>query len=179
MGRYLITRRIEIDAAHRVMQHSSQCRNIHGHRYVIEATCQARRLQQDGGEAGMVLDFGFLKQAMIAEIHSACDHGFIVTSFDVELLEMLCPSGANREEWLQFVKDEVNRNGCCATDWASLGTKLYIVPFHTTAECLARHWFERLEARLVKEHGETGVKLASIKVWETPNCSAIYIPESD
>ena len=32
------TRRIEFDAAHRVMEHESKCRHLHGHRYAIEAT---------------------------------------------------------------------------------------------------------------------------------------------
>ena len=32
----LITKEIEIDAAHRVPNHKSKCRTFHGHRYRIE-----------------------------------------------------------------------------------------------------------------------------------------------
>jgi 6-pyruvoyltetrahydropterin/6-carboxytetrahydropterin synthase len=177
METYVVTRRIEIDAAHRVMNHASQCRHIHGHRYVVEASCQARELRSVGSEAGMVLDFGFLKCEMMSEIHAPCDHGFIVTLFDEELLRMLCPEGAPWEEWLHFVSEEVRANGYCATSRARLGTKLYILPFQTTAECLARHWYERLKAKLAADRDVAGVKLRSVKVWETPNCSATYGPD--
>ena len=31
------TRRIEFDAAHRVMGHEGKCKHLHGHRYALEA----------------------------------------------------------------------------------------------------------------------------------------------
>ena len=33
-----ITRKLEFDAGHRIPDHKSQCRNLHGHRYTIEIT---------------------------------------------------------------------------------------------------------------------------------------------
>ena len=33
-----ITRRLEFDAGHRIPNHNSQCRHLHGHRYAIEIT---------------------------------------------------------------------------------------------------------------------------------------------
>ena len=33
-----VTRRLEFDAGHRIPDHRSQCRNLHGHRYVLEIT---------------------------------------------------------------------------------------------------------------------------------------------
>ncbi|MEE8246777.1 MAG: 6-carboxytetrahydropterin synthase, partial [Alphaproteobacteria bacterium] len=41
MNTYTVTRRLEIDAGHRVMTHGSKCRHLHGHRYVVEAVCRA------------------------------------------------------------------------------------------------------------------------------------------
>ena len=56
---YQITRGISIDAGHRVPHHHSKCRNIHGHRYEIQAVCRGP-LQNSGSQQGMVLDFAFL-----------------------------------------------------------------------------------------------------------------------
>jgi hypothetical protein len=33
-----ITRRLEFDAGHRIPDHASQCRHLHGHRYALEIT---------------------------------------------------------------------------------------------------------------------------------------------
>ena len=35
-----ITKRLEFDAGHRIPQHKSQCRNLHGHRYALEITLE-------------------------------------------------------------------------------------------------------------------------------------------
>lgn len=141
---YLVTREIGIDAGHRVTFHGSKCRNIHGHRYTIQATCEGK-LQDSGEEMGMVMDFGFLKEEMMNEIDAPCDHGFICWDQDKQVLDM----------------------------FAGENLKLYIVPFVPTAENLARHWFERL-ARRVDERTEGRANLLKVKVWETPNCSAEY-----
>ena len=36
-----ITRRLEFDAGHRIPNHQSQCRHLHGHRYALEVTLVA------------------------------------------------------------------------------------------------------------------------------------------
>lgn len=78
---FVITRKIEIDAGHRVPDHRSKCKNIHGHRYVIEAVCEGG-LFESGEQRGMVLDFGFLKQLMVEHIDEPCDHGLILAKDD-------------------------------------------------------------------------------------------------
>ena len=56
---HLISREISIDAGHRVTEHTSKCRNLHGHRYTIQAWCSGP-LFSEGEQGGMVLDFGFI-----------------------------------------------------------------------------------------------------------------------
>lgn len=75
------------------MTHGSKCRHIHGHRYTIEAICQARdaRLHNAGEQTDMVIDSLFLKDEMMSHIDEPCDHGFIASHSDLELLEMFCP----------------------------------------------------------------------------------------
>lgn len=143
METFRITREIGIDAAHRVPTHGSKCRNVHGHRYTIQATCEGS-LKSTGEEAGMVLDFGFLKDEMMATIDGPCDHAAIFWEED-ELLPLL-------------------RDVC---------SKLQVIPFIPTAENLARYWFELLAPRVVLR-SDGHARLVFIKVWETPNCHAVY-----
>lgn len=71
------TRRITLDAGHRVPGHLGQCRNLHGHTYTIEATVAG-----DVPADGMVIDFGVLKLALMEEVHQEWDHAFLVHRLD-------------------------------------------------------------------------------------------------
>lgn len=84
------TRRLEFDAAHRVMLHESKCKNLHGHRYVAEVTCAAPVLDS----LGRVVDFSVIKQAIGGFIDERWDHGTIVNEEDLDLIE-LC----RRNDW--------------------------------------------------------------------------------
>ncbi|HEX5514297.1 MAG TPA: 6-carboxytetrahydropterin synthase [Gammaproteobacteria bacterium] len=177
MSTYSITRRIEIDAGHRIRSHGSKCRHLHGHRYAIEATCVALAgVQRQGEQSGMVLDFGFLKQAMMELIDAGCDHGLIVDIADEELLALFAPEGAVREQWLAGLRQQVEQNGYCLTVDTRLQSKLYIIAAPPTAECLAQHWFERLAPEVVRLSGEQA-RLQRLRVWETPNCYADFVGE--
>jgi len=148
---FVIRRRIEIDAAHRVPDHRSKCFHVHGHRYVIEAECEGH-LYPEGEQKGMVLDFGFLKQMMIEEIHDPCDHGFIIYSRDDVL-----------QEQLQIHPSEV----------PPPLLKVFWVDSVPTAENLARVWYNRLAPRVDKfTAGKAHLKC--LRVWETPNSLAVY-----
>lgn len=83
------TRRLEFDAAHRVMNHESKCKNLHGHRYVVELTCAAAML--DG--LGRVVDFGVMKSIVGAWIDEHLDHGAILYVEDRELIELCVKQG--------------------------------------------------------------------------------------
>ncbi|MGH1352655.1 MAG: 6-pyruvoyl trahydropterin synthase family protein [Methyloligellaceae bacterium] len=173
MAKYTVTRKLEIDAAHRITTHGSQCRHIHGHRYVIEVTCEAEMLNTTGTETDMVLDFSFIKQEMVRQIEGPCDHGFILSLHDDELLQRLSPEGTNWQAWKAELSEAVDGNGYCSTTNAYMETRLYIVPFQSTAECLARHWYQRLSPAINGVNG-SNVKVKSVTVWETPNCFAVY-----
>ncbi len=173
MSRFLITRRIGIDAGHRIMLHGSKCRHLHGHRYEVEVTCRAAQLQGSGEQSGMVLDFGFLKEEMMAVIDAPCDHGFIAQMDDVDLLGMFAPSGRDAGPWIDALRAEVARQGFATTTDCCLGTKLYVLATPPTAEELAAHWFGRLAER-VSERSNGCAELATLRVWETPNCWAEY-----
>lgn len=159
-----IIREIGIDAGHRVTHHGSKCKNLHGHRYTVQA-CVKGTLFPSGEQEGMVLDFGFLKELMMFHIDEPCDHGMTLWINDP-----LVQSFLSEEEIVQ-AKRSIEVSGF----WLgySLTGKTYLVPFVPTAENMAKHWYERL-LKPVTERTQGQGEVAYIKVWETPNGIAIY-----
>lgn len=79
------TRKLEFDAAHRVKRHESKCRNLHGHRYVVEVTASAPQLDA----LGRVVDFGVLKEKLGGWIDEHWDHQTILFAEDKALGEAI------------------------------------------------------------------------------------------
>jgi len=73
-----ITRRLEIDAGHRLMNHESKCRNAHGHRYVFEIEVTALSLDT----IGRVIDFSVIKTELGGWLDRNWDHGFLYQKGD-------------------------------------------------------------------------------------------------
>ncbi|MBL0354563.1 MAG: 6-carboxytetrahydropterin synthase QueD [Candidatus Dechloromonas phosphoritropha] len=141
----LITRRLEFDAGHRIPDHRSQCRHLHGHRYVIEITLSGKIIDQAGDAAnGMVMDFSQVKQLAREHLVDAWDHAFLAYSGDSVVVDFL----------------------------ASLpGHKTALLDRVPTAENLARIAFERLNAVYRDTYGNH-LQLARVRLYETPNCWA-------
>ena len=89
------TRKLEFDAAHRVMKHESKCRNLHGHRYVVELTVQGRL-----DDLGRVIDFGDMKRIFGGWIDEALDHGTILNKDDDDLIALCHSKG-----WKYYLMD--------------------------------------------------------------------------
>lgn len=86
----LITRRLEFDAGHRIQNHKSQCRHLHGHRYAIEITLSGDIIATDGAsEQGMVMDFSDVKIIAKTALVDQWDHAFLVFSGDTAVLNFL------------------------------------------------------------------------------------------
>lgn len=142
----LITKEIEIDMGHRVPNHKSKCRNLHGHRYKIEVGVDDHIVSKEGDSAeGMVIDYGDLKNIMMEVIDSRFDHGFVLSNHD-KLFSL-------------FVLMQ------CEND-----LKMTFTDFIPTAENLAMFWFNLLKVELLK----VDIKIKHVKVWETPTSTAIY-----
>lgn len=159
------------DGAHFLTDYYGKCENLHGHRWRVVATIEMENLQQDspmpsGAEAspyaihgrggrgdcakpvactspgtmrGMVLDFGLFKRT-VKEVADELDHTFLVEE------------GSLKPATMAALKDE--------------GFTLSILPFRTTAENLARWFFDRLV--------EKGLPVSQVEVDETPNNRAFY-----
>ena len=80
------TRRIEFDAAHRILNHESKCKMLHGHRYVLEATFTANELDN----LGRVIDFGVIREVLGTWIDDNFDHNTILSIKDKKLGDKIC-----------------------------------------------------------------------------------------
>ena len=145
----LISKTIEIDMGHRVPNHKSKCRNLHGHRYKIEVGVDDKVIDTKGSsDEGMVIDFGDLKEIMMKNIDEVFDHSFMM-SIEDELYPIFVDIKKEFEQKINFV---------------------HFIP---TVENIAKYFYEILELELEKKK----IKLHHIKIWETPNSTAIYKKE--
>lgn len=81
-----ITKIIEWDMGHRVPNHKSKCRNLHGHRYKLEITVNGDIIKTKGiSDEGMVMDFSDMKEKAKAFIDDNLDHGFMYSIEDSEM----------------------------------------------------------------------------------------------
>jgi len=73
-----VTRKFEFDAAHRVLNHGSKCRFLHGHRYVAEISLTSQSLDS----LGFVMDFAEVKNLIGGWIDQNWDHNTILHTDD-------------------------------------------------------------------------------------------------
>lgn len=81
MNRIFATRIIKFDAGHRVVNHESKCRTLHGHEYKAHIYAEASSL--DG--LGRVIDFGVIKEKIGTWIDDNWDHTMIMFKDDPDL----------------------------------------------------------------------------------------------
>jgi 6-pyruvoyltetrahydropterin/6-carboxytetrahydropterin synthase len=137
-----ITTKLEFDAGHRIPNHKSICKNLHGHRYCIEVTIKGE-INSDklNSDFGMVVDFKDAKELIKKTIIDEWDHSFIVYKDDSIVLE--------------FLKSLDNH-------------KTVIFPLVPTAENMAIIAMEKLKIAFDNKFGNS-IKPFKIKLFETPN----------
>ncbi|BBD77150.1 6-pyruvoyl trahydropterin synthase family protein [Hydrogenophilus thermoluteolus] len=144
---FAITRRLEFDAGHRIPDHRSLCRHVHGHRYVLELTLVGMPDQTPGSpERGMVMDFGDVKRIAWEQLVGHWDHAFLVWNEDpvADAIDAVLPNHRT--------------------------VRLDVIP---TAENLARIAFTTLAPHFRARYGRH-LRLARVRLYETPNCWADY-----
>ena len=129
------------DSAHFLTDYYGRCENLHGHRWRVEVALAADGLQRDGTMRDMVLDFGVFKKA-VRDAAEELDHTFLVEE------------GSLAPATIAALEAE--------------GFTLTVLPFRTTAENLARWFFDKLRAQ--------GLPVAEVEVDETPNNRPLYRP---
>lgn len=143
-----ITRRIVFHSGHMLKDDVSKCHHPHGHEYVLECTLKGK-VQSEGVDNGMVMNFGDLKAIMMETIHDAFDHKFIVDYQDPRM-----------EKFIHAVGKE----------------GVHVVGFAPTAENLAIYFhlcmWEAIERKWLLRQNES-FKL-KVKLQETYQCWVEY-----
>jgi 6-pyruvoyltetrahydropterin/6-carboxytetrahydropterin synthase len=134
-----VTKTVKFDAAHVLTNHQGLCKNLHGHTYRVDISVS----QREGEDSDMVIDFKDLKSIAEAVICDRFDHAFIYNTTSPGECEIAAV---------------VEKNSM----------RTVAIPFRSTAENLAKYFFELLIARIPN--------IASVKVWETAMSSAEYRP---
>ena len=141
----LITRRLEFDAGHRIPDHSSQCRHLHGHRYAIEITLRGDIIGRPGDPAnGMVMDFSEVKSLAMKYLVEQWDHAFLAYRGDTLIVNLL-----------KEIPDH----------------KTVVLDRVPTAENLAAIAFETLD-KVYRDTYGNHLQLEQVRLYETPNCWA-------
>ncbi len=143
-----IRRYIETDTGHRVPNHKSKCKHMHGHRYRFEAEIEGDVVTQQGvSDEGMLMDFSDISHLLTVHIHDVIDHAFVV-----------------------YEGDEAARAAC-----KLMGDdhRTVVVSFIPTAENLARWAFETLEPHIKTTYGNQ-LRLVAMHCRETPKSVASW-----
>ncbi len=127
------------DASHFLTDYHGKCENLHGHRWRVVAILEVPELQTQGTCKDMVMDFGDFKAALRG-LTEQLDHRFLIEE------------GSLAPQTLADLDQE--------------GFSVKLLPFRTTAENLAKWFFDRLT--------EQGLPVYQVYVYETPNNCAFY-----
>lgn len=140
-----ITRKLEFDAGHRIPDHKSQCRNLHGHRYTLLITLAGAVVDEDGqSDNGMIMDFSDIKALAKTHLVDLWDHAFLVYKNDTAV-----------RQFLDSMPDH----------------KTVVLDRIPTVENLASAAFDILK-NVYRDRYGTGLSLSKITLYETPNCWA-------
>ena len=131
-----VTKTVKFDAAHILTNHAGLCKNLHGHTYRVDVT-----VAQTDESSDMVIDFKDLKRIAAETICDRFDHAFIYNTGSKGECE---------------IAEVVERNGM----------RTVALGFRSTAENLARYFYDELKGRI---RG-----LSAVRVWETADSCAEY-----
>jgi 6-pyruvoyltetrahydropterin/6-carboxytetrahydropterin synthase len=136
-----ITKRLEFDAGHRIPQHKSQCRNLHGHRYALEITLEGEPVDDpQSSDHGMLMDFSDVKSLAKDNLVDLWDHAFLVHDGDTLIRDLLAQIPGHKTVVLNRVP---------------------------TAENLVAIAFEILDPLYMERFGNH-LKLRKLRLYETP-----------
>jgi 6-pyruvoyltetrahydropterin/6-carboxytetrahydropterin synthase len=150
---YRICRTFEIESGHMLSKHPDKCRFPHGHTRKVEFVLEAEKLDENE----MVCDFKVLKEAM-SEFLAKWDHALAMNTKDPKF-------DTFKEAYGERIIAFEGRD--------------------PTTEVMARTLFEVCEQRLAEYSQRSeplyrfapGVRLRSVKLWETTSSWAEYFVE--
>ena len=143
-----IRRFIETDTGHRVPNHKSKCKHLHGHRYRFEAEIEGEVVEESGvSEEGMLMDFSDISVILTTYIHDVIDHALVISESDSDIIQLLN----------HLPEDH----------------RTVLVQFIPTAENLAKWAFEQVDPHIESVYGNK-LKLIAMHCRETPKSLASW-----
>ena len=145
----LISRKGNFDSGHRVMNEAMKCFNIHGHTYLFDLT-----FAHESQEAiGYAIDFKEIKRVFCQWIDDILDHGMILNAHDTKLIQTT--KDYKSKLWLMSLN----------------GGGEYCNP---SVENISKEVFLAIDTltQMLYPDAATGLKLWSVKIYETPNCAS-------
>ena len=147
-----IRRYIETDTGHRVPNHKSKCKHLHGHRYRFEAEIEGDVVQTSGvSEEGMLMDFSDISAILTEYVHDVLDHAFVVYEGDTDA-----------------------RKAC---DAMGPEHRTVVVTFIPTAENLAKWAYDAVNPHIRSVYGNR-LQLVAMHCRETPKSIATWRPSA-
>jgi len=137
-----IVRRLRFCAGHRLLHHEGQCAYLHGHSYRVDVEVAPATGGTTVDAAGRIVDFAVVKRLLLGWIDAHWDHAFILAAEDT---------------------------GAIAAVRAARPVKLFILPWHPTAENMARYLVEIVCPTVF---AGLGVVARRVTVWETVDTCA-------
>ena len=150
--RTTVTKKFQFDCAHMLVGHQGDCKNLHGHTYLLEVTVSLEAVDMEQtvleDRDGMVIDFKQLGATVRRNIIDVFDHAFIWNSnaYGVEQQIAALLMGADM--------------------------KVARVPYRPTAENMVRDFFQILEKAFALTRNYIVVEC--IRLYETPSSFAEY-----
>jgi len=84
-----ITKIFRFEMAHALWNYEGQCKNIHGHSYILSVTLSGNPKNEiSHPEDGMLMDFGKLKKLIKTKVIDLFDHAFVVNAASPQSKEL-------------------------------------------------------------------------------------------
>lgn len=78
-----VTKEFRFEMAHALRNYDGQCKNVHGHSYILHVTfCGEPLNNPDSSRNGMVIDFGDMKKIVKENIVDRFDHSLMISGFE-------------------------------------------------------------------------------------------------
>lgn len=145
-----IRRYVETDTGHRVPNHKSKCKHLHGHRYRFEAEIEGDVVDVPGvSEEGMLMDFSDVSSILMEHVHDVIDHAFVVYEGDASAIAACQQMGDSH--------------------------RTVVVPFIPTAENLAKWAYDAVGPHISSAY-DNRLRLVAMHCRETPKSIATWRP---
>ncbi len=143
----VVSKQFHFCACHRLLDYKGKCANLHGHNYIAEIKFSGRT-----NATGIVLDFSRIRQVINTWLSDKWDHATLVNMHDKDLLS-----------FIKYAK-----------------SKSYTFNGNATAENMTLELTKKIQdtRRLFVNEStgqDTGVRLLSVTIYETPTSSATNV----